>query len=345
MSDSQIQMHMAQMGMPNMDPQAFRSMCRTMSEMDDSQLNNMKNMAQSNFNSMNMNNNNYNNNYTNTTNNSNTTNKIEGTIIGQVTKMKEEGNKLFKQNKYDEAIKKYYETIEEINTSTDKDKYKNELAELEKQCRLNIANCKLKTKDFDGVINECSIVLENNKCFKAYYRMGLALFQKKKYDKAFRYLDNANAIGTPSEKTAVEPHLKECKEKLDKIKKKEREERKKKEKEKEKEKEENKETKIEPILNNRFKNEIEDDYDLINYSLIFENNFQLYPQQMDYQGNTDCESKGKTNQEFNDKNINAKIKNRTLDFMINDFNDNISQKNVHYKRKKEKGRNKKNQFE
>ena len=110
---------------------------------------------------------------------------------------------------------------------------------------------------------------------------------------------------------------------------------------KEKEKEENKETKIEPILNNRFKNEIEDDYDLINYSLIFENNFQLYPQQMDYQGNTDCESKGKTNQEFNDKNINAKIKNRTLDFMINDFNDNISQKMFITKGKKEKGEIKK----
>ena len=50
--------------------------------------------------------------------------------------------------------------------------------------------------------------------------MGLALFHKKKYDKAFRYLDNANAIGTPSEKSAVEPHLKECKEKLEEIKKK-----------------------------------------------------------------------------------------------------------------------------
>ena len=112
-------------------------------------------------------------------------------------------------------------------------------------------------------------------------------------------------------------------------------------KEKEKEKEENKETKNEPILNNRFKNEIEDDYDLINYSLIFENNFQLYPQQMDYQGNTDCESKGKTNQEFNDKNINAKIKNRTLDFMINDFNDNITQKMFITKGKKEKGEIKK----
>ena len=234
MSDSQIQMQMARMGMPGMDPSLFRQMCKNMSEMDDSQLNNMKNMAQSNFNMNNNNSNNSNNNnYTNTTDNTNTNNKKEGTIVGQVAKIKEEGNILFKQDKYEDAIKKYYEAIEEIKTSTDKDKYKNELSELEKQCRLNIANCKLKTKDYEGVINECSIVLENNKCFKAYYRMGLALFHKKKYDKAFRYLDNANAIGTPSEKSAVEPHLKECKEKLEEFKKKEREERKRKEKEKE----------------------------------------------------------------------------------------------------------------
>jgi hypothetical protein len=78
--------------------------------------------------------------------------------------------------------------------------------------------------------------------------MGLALFHKKKYDKAFRYLDNANAIGNQSEKSAVEPHLKECKEKLDEMKKKEREERRRKEKEKEelekqKEKEKEKEKK------------------------------------------------------------------------------------------------------
>ena len=58
-----------------------------------------------------------------------------------------------------------------------------------------------------------------------------------KYDKAFRYLDNANAIGNQNEKKLVEAHLKECKEKLDEFIKKEREERLRKEKEKEKEKE------------------------------------------------------------------------------------------------------------
>ena len=249
MSDSQIQMYLTQMGMPGMDPKMFRSMCQNMSNMSDSQFNSMKNMAQSNLNNMNNNNNN-NNVYNNSSNtNINSNNNLKGTIVEQVTKMKEEGNNLFRDKKYEEAIKKYYETIEEIKTSMDKEKYKNELNDIERSCRLNISACKLKTKDYDGVINECSIVLETNKCFKAYHRMGLALFHKQKYDKAFRYLDNANAIGNQNEKKVIEPDLRECKEKLDEMKKKEREERLKKEKEREKEKEKKKEV-------NNVKNEI-----------------------------------------------------------------------------------------
>ena len=50
MSDSQIQMYLAQMGMPGISPQMFRSMCQNMSNMSDSQFNSMKSMAQSNFN-------------------------------------------------------------------------------------------------------------------------------------------------------------------------------------------------------------------------------------------------------------------------------------------------------
>ena len=233
MSDSQLRLYLAQMGMTGMDPGMFRSMCQNISGMSDSQINNMKNMAQTNLNNMNTNNN-----YTSNTSNNNNinNNNIKGTIVEQVTKMKLDGNELFKANKYEEAIKKYYETIEEIKTAVDRDKYKKDLDEIERSCRLNIATCKLKTKDYDGVINECSNVLETFKCFKAYLRMGMALFHKQKYEKAFRYLDNANAIGTQEEKKVVEPHLKECKEKLDEIKKKQREERLKKEKEKEKEK-------------------------------------------------------------------------------------------------------------
>ena len=221
MSDSQIQMYLAQMGMPGISPAMFRNMCQSMSNMNDSQFQNMKNMAQANI--QNIKNNNVNNSNNNTNNNVNY-DKFKGTIVENVTKLKEEGNNLFKNNKNEEAIKKYYEAIEEIKTTTEKDKYKNELDNIEKSCRLNIAICKLKTEDYDGVINECSIVLESNKCFKAYYRMGLALMKKNKYEKAYRYLDNAKAIGNLSEKNIVEPNLIECKKKLNEIKQKERKE-------------------------------------------------------------------------------------------------------------------------
>ena len=208
MSDSQLQMYLAQMGMTGMDPTMFRNMCQNMSNMSDSQLNNMKNMAQTNYQNMNNNINN---------------DSYQNTIVSKTTKMKEEGNNFFRSGNYESAIKKYYETIEEIKTANDKDKnnYKKELENIERICRLNIANCKLKTNDYDGVINECSIVLETDKCFKAYYRMGLALFNKQKYDKAYRYLDNAYAIGSSSEKQVVEPYLKQCKDKQKEIKNKE----------------------------------------------------------------------------------------------------------------------------
>ena len=95
MSDSQIQMYLSQMGMPGINPQMFRSMCQNMSNMSDSQFNNMKQMAQSNINNMSNNNNNSNNynnntnNNLNTNNNSNTNDKFKGTIVEEVTKMKE----------------------------------------------------------------------------------------------------------------------------------------------------------------------------------------------------------------------------------------------------------------
>ena len=96
----------------------------------------------------------------------------------------------------------------------------------------------------------------------------------------------------------------------------------KKEKEKEeKEKEEKKEAEIEEILNN---NLIYENEDLLinNSSSIFGNDdYQIYLQQMDDQEKSDSETKEKTNTKFTDKNINSKIKNRTLEFMIKDFND------------------------
>ena len=208
MSDSEIQDYLSQIGMPGINPSKFRSICQNMSNMNDSPFNSMEDLPQDNI--KNTNYNYYNN---------------KSGIVQFITNMKEEGNKLFRSGKYKKAIEKYYETIKKIKAANDKEKYKPELDNIERICRLNIANCRLKTGDYDGVIDECSIVLESSKCFKGYYRMGLALMKKNKFDKAYKYLNNANAIGTLSEKKAVEPYLKECKEKLEEIKKKQREER------------------------------------------------------------------------------------------------------------------------
>jgi tetratricopeptide (TPR) repeat protein len=200
MSDEQLKLYLNQMGMTNIDPSMFRNMTNSMGNMNDSQFNQMKNMSKNYFNNNNIDNNNK--------------------LISNFNDIKNEGNKLFKENKFQDAIKKYYECIEEIKTCNEDDKNKLyvQLNEIEKACRLNIANCKLKTEDYDGVINECSIVLEKNKCFKAYYRMGIALLKKGKIEKAFRFLDNANAIGNAEEKKAIEPYMKECKSEMEKIK-------------------------------------------------------------------------------------------------------------------------------
>jgi len=241
MSDSELQDYLSQIGMSGVNPSKFRSMCQNMSNMNDSQFNSMENMSQDNIKKVNYNN--YNN---------------KSGIVQFITNMKEEGNSLFRNGKYKKAIEKYYDTIEKICIVNDKEKYKAELDNIENICRLNIANCKLKTGDYDGVINECSIVLESSKCFKGYYRMGLALMKKNIFDKAYRYLDNANEIGTASEKKAVEPYLKECKEKLEEIKKKQREERLKKENEENQKKKEEQKNNSEPDKpekkenNNRF---------------------------------------------------------------------------------------------
>jgi len=212
MNDSQIQEYLSQMGLSGVNPSKFRIMCQNMTNMSDSKFNSKKNISQNNIQ-----NTNYSYKSDNHFNNKNG-------IIQHITNMKEEGNNLFRNGKYEEAIKKYYETIQEI-AANDEEKYKTELDNIERICRLNIANCKLKTGDYEGVINECSIVLESKKCFKGYYRMGLALMKKNKYDQAFRYFENAYSIGTASEKKCIEPYLKECKERFEEIKKKQRVER------------------------------------------------------------------------------------------------------------------------
>ena len=123
-------------------------------------------------------------------------------VINRLDKIKGEGNDYFRNGKYAEACDKYYEVLNEISYLSDKDstKYKKELEELEILCRLNIANVKLKTEDYDLVIRECAKVLrKNDNNFKAHYRSGVGYFKRGDYNKAESHFIRAREINKSEE--------------------------------------------------------------------------------------------------------------------------------------------------
>jgi tetratricopeptide (TPR) repeat protein len=123
-------------------------------------------------------------------------------LLGKLDKIKGEGNDFFRSGKYAEACDKYYEVLNEISYLSEKDtkQYIKELEELEILCRLNIANVKLKSDDYDFVIRECAKVLKKNENnFKANYRSGVGYFKKGNYSKAESHFNRAREINKNEE--------------------------------------------------------------------------------------------------------------------------------------------------
>jgi tetratricopeptide (TPR) repeat protein len=145
----------------------------------------------------------------------------DNSVMGRLNKIKEQGNDLFRQNKFGEANDKYYEVLNEISY-VDEDsveKYRRELDDLELLCRLNIANVKLKIEDYDLALRECLKVLKKNeKNFKGNYRAGICYYKKGNYNKAFDCFTKAKEINSSEEaqqgKTLiilVDKYIRECK--------------------------------------------------------------------------------------------------------------------------------------
>ncbi len=123
-------------------------------------------------------------------------------MLGRLDKIKGEGNNYFRSGKYAEACDKYYEVLNEISYLSEKDskQYLKELEELETLCRLNIANVKLKSDDYDFVIRECAKVLKKNENnFKAHYRSGVGYYKKGNYSKAESHFIRAREINKNEE--------------------------------------------------------------------------------------------------------------------------------------------------
>ena len=225
MSDDQIQGYLNMMGMSGMSPQQFRQMSSSLGNLTPEQIEAMKNQKIPSY-------------YPNTYSNYQPPQTApkdpdkRGTFIDNLNSIKNDGNAYFRQKYYKSACDKYYEILNEIKTAPDmtKNAFQKEIEDMERIVRLNIAACKLQQGEYDCVISECLIVLEKHKCFKAYYRMGVAWYSKGKYEKALKYLEEGEKMANSNEKADIDKYLKLCKEE---IKKKEEEEEQKKQKEKE----------------------------------------------------------------------------------------------------------------
>jgi len=94
--------------------------------------------------------------------------------INAATKRKEEGNSLFKDSKFARATKKYKRALTYVDSDygvaeEDKDKFK----QLKLLLYLNVAACKLQSKDYAGVKENCNKALEiDSNNIKALLRRG-----------------------------------------------------------------------------------------------------------------------------------------------------------------------------
>jgi tetratricopeptide (TPR) repeat protein len=235
MSDDQIRMYLSASGMGHISPQTFRQMAGQMNNMDENELERLKNMAPNgprpgfpmnqpynnsaySTNKQETNQNFKNESNVNKTNSSSSINDYNysqsqsKTILDKLERIKIEGNNFFRQGKYKEACEKYYEILNEMDYISDSEKitYQKQLEDMEMVCRLNIANTKIKQEDYDLVIHECRKVLKKSENFKAHYRAGIAYYKKGSHQKAYHHLMRAKDLNKDGD-AEVERYLKECK--------------------------------------------------------------------------------------------------------------------------------------
>jgi len=105
------------------------------------------------------------------------------------------GNDKFKAADYKTAATKYRDGVKLTTDVLDEGKLsgadKKAVVELKEACQLNLANCNLKLKDWDGAVAECSAVLERAENRKARFRRGDAYTQLGKLKEAREDLQKA----------------------------------------------------------------------------------------------------------------------------------------------------------
>jgi len=133
--------------------------------------------------------------------------------IKVATKKKEEGNRLFKEEKYDEASKAYSKALDYFKESWGfSDQEKKEADDVKLPCFLNLAAAQLRLKEYSECVVNCHKALDiDSSNIKALFRKGQAHSRMNEFEKAKS--DFLEAI-------QISPENKEVKQELEILKKK-----------------------------------------------------------------------------------------------------------------------------
>ncbi|CDW87647.1 tpr domain containing protein [Stylonychia lemnae] len=105
---------------------------------------------------------------------------IKNKDIEEANRLKERANNLFKEQQFEKACEKYYESINSIRFN-ETIKNNPEARQIEIACRLNVALCKDKLGEHNVVIDQCQQVLEYEpKNWKACFRLSNAMYLQNK---------------------------------------------------------------------------------------------------------------------------------------------------------------------
>ncbi|CAG9323673.1 unnamed protein product [Blepharisma stoltei] len=180
MTDDQLRQYLSMAGMGNMDPSFFRTAAASMSKMDESTLENMKNnVPAGRFPQQSP---------------PPQPEPPTATVV-EATEIKNQGNTYFNQGKYKEAIDRYEEALRKLQ----KEPLSESAKTLEISCRMNLANCLAKFEDYDQIIEQCKKVLIFGGNAKAYYRYGQALMKKGELKEAKTKLEEAKKLSPSDE--------------------------------------------------------------------------------------------------------------------------------------------------
>jgi len=141
-------------------------------------------------------------------------------VLDIITKIKNAGNKFYKEKNYQKAVQKYKKScryIEHLRTcmGATEDAEEDQIRKVEVPCCLNIAAAKIAEKKWDDAKVECDKVLEiQEENVKAMFRRGQCHLGKKDFDEAMADFIKAREL-EPNDKGILQEIAKTKKAKLD----------------------------------------------------------------------------------------------------------------------------------